>query len=264
MTNYRWIFCGSLLNRITNKDRLFQGDYTLDPYQKCDLGCRYCDASEDTVYIKSNAAKLLKEEIKEIKRGTVIVGSTVDPYQMVEKKQRITRELLRILTDHGLPFHVLTKSGLILRDLPLISESKNARITISLSTINKKITKVLEPFAASPEKRFNVVKKLSEEGIQAGVAIMPVLPVITDEDLETIIEEAKNAGAKHIIYATLQLKGEQKKRFFSTLETHFPEYLREYKRFYSRGYFPSNYTIGDKIRFYCDKYKIKKVFGSDL
>ncbi|KAA0007211.1 MAG: radical SAM protein [Thermoplasmata archaeon] len=264
MPDYKWISCKTLLNKITNKDRLFQGDYPLDPYQKCDLGCRYCDASEDTVYIKSSAAELLKKEVAEMDGGTVIVGSTVDPYQRVEKKERITRKLLRVLIDHGLPFHILTKSDLILRDLSLITESKDARVTVSLSTTNKKIAETLEPYASSPEERFNVIKKLSEKNVRVGAAIMPVLPMITDESLEEIIWKAKNAGAEYIVYAYLELKGEQKKRFFSTIERYFPGYLEGYKHLYGQGYLPLNYTLDDKIRVYCDKYNINTVFGGNL
>ncbi|HEC94956.1 MAG TPA: radical SAM protein [Thermoplasmatales archaeon] len=256
MVNYRWIRCRFLLNRITNRDKLFHGNYTLDPYQKCDLGCRYCDASEDTVYIKSNAFEVLQSEITRFSKGTVIVGSTVDPYQRIERKQKVMPGVLKLLVEHNFPFHILTKSDLVFRDIQVIGESEDAYVTVSVSTMDKEKAKMVEPFAPSPEKRFKILEQLMNQGVSAGVAVMPILPFITEESLGYMMERAKDAGAEYVIYGYLELKGEQRKRFLSTLETHFPEYVNKYKVLYSGSYTPVGYRIDDQIKSYCKSYKL--------
>jgi len=256
MVNYRWIMCRFLLNRITKEDKFFHGSYTLDPYQKCDLGCWYCDASEDTVYIKSNASEVLQGEITWFSKGTIIVGSTVDPYQRIERKQRMMPDILKLLIEHKFPFHILTKSDLVLRDINVIGESEDAYVTVSVSTMDEEKAKMIEPFAPSPEKRFKTLEQLMNQGVSAGVAVMPILPFITEESLGYMMEKAKDAGAEYIIYGYLELKGEQRKRFLSTLETHFPEYVNKYEVLYSASYTPVGYQIDDQLETYCKNYKL--------
>ena len=95
---YKYAKYNTLLNKITNKDNLFVGNYTIDPYQNCEFGCRYCDSTFDNIiYIKSDSLQLLEKEIKKIEKGMIIVGSVVDPYQEAEKKHKITRKLLKII-----------------------------------------------------------------------------------------------------------------------------------------------------------------------
>ena len=134
---YKQIKVDSILNRITSKDNLFLGDYTIDPYQNCEFGCSYCDSSFDkTIYIKTNASEILNEELKNNKNGRIIVGSVHDPYQNIEKELKITRELLEIIKENGFSCHILTKSDLILRDLDIISNIKDCLVTISIISLN--------------------------------------------------------------------------------------------------------------------------------
>ena len=115
---YRHARYDSLLNRISDRDLLFVGDYTLDSYQNCEYGCKYCDSAlNKTVYVKTNAVELLKKEIEKIAKGTIIVGSVHDPYQKAEKNYGTTRNLLKIIEQHDFPCHILTKSNMIFKDI---------------------------------------------------------------------------------------------------------------------------------------------------
>src|SRR4030042_5238597 len=112
---YKNIQCSTLLNKITKKDKLFKGEYTLDPYQNCEFGCIYCDSTYDkTIYIKTNAIQQLEKEIKTIQKDTIIIGSVSDAYQKVEEKHKTTRNLLEIIKQNNFPCHILTKSNLVL------------------------------------------------------------------------------------------------------------------------------------------------------
>ena len=257
MVEYRWVSCDSIINQIVGEDRLFFGNYTLDPYQKCDIGCIYCDASDEVVYIKSNAIEILEREIERIGNGTVIIGSTVDPYQMIEKEQRLTQRVIDILVKQGIKFHILTKSDLVLRDLPLFRKYKNAGITISISTLNKTYAKTLEPNAPSPKKRLETIKKLSENGVNVGVAIMPVLPLITEVEIDEIIRLSKKAGARYLIYEYLELKGDYKEKFLSFVRKFIPQHFELYERLYENNYKPENYNIEKKIEVYCKKHNMR-------
>ena len=120
--NYKTIQCSFLLNKITRKDKLFNGEYTIDPYQNCEFRCKYCDSTQnDTIYIKDQIVNLLKNELKKTKKGRIIIGSTVDPYQETEKKYKNTRKTLEIIKQNNFPCHILTKSKLVLRDIDLLS-----------------------------------------------------------------------------------------------------------------------------------------------
>ena len=99
---YKQIQVDTVINKITNKDKLFKGDYTVDPYQNCEYGCRYCDSSFDkTIYIKNNALEIFEKEITQMQNGTIIIGSVHDPYQKTEEKHKLTRQILKIIKKHG-------------------------------------------------------------------------------------------------------------------------------------------------------------------
>ena len=256
MVEYRWVSFPSVITSITNPDMLFHGDYTLDPYQKCDMGCIYCDSSEGIVYIKSNVVEILSNEIDRVGNGTIIVGSVSDPYQRIESKEKLTQSIIKKLIDNNISFHMLTKSDLVLRDIDYMKEYKKVRITISISTMDNKISKIIEPNAPTPDKRLEVVKRLSETGIKTGVAIMPILPFITDKDVDRIVSKAKDNRASYIIYEYLELRGDNKDRFISFIDGHFPDVGRAYRELYRDGYKPKGYSIDENIRNLCKRYRI--------
>lgn len=257
---YKHINVYSLLNRIQKKDTLFSGDYTLDPYKNCEFGCLYCDSSfEKTIYIKQNAEEILEKELKTVEKGTIIVGSVHDPYQRIEEKTNLTRRLLHIIMKHGFDGHILTKSDLIIRDVDILSKIKNCKVTVSIISLNQDISQVFEKNVPPPEVRMKLVEKLNDHGIQAGVALIPLLPFIVEGELEEIIKYSKNHKSRHFLSEPLELKGDQKKQLMNVLKSFYPEYVEYYKKLYKNSYKPSmeyNNKINNQISFFCKKYKI--------
>jgi len=259
--NYKPIQCSFLLNRITTKDKLFNGNYTLDPYQNCGFGCRYCDSTYDeTIYIKTNAAQLLKKELKTTEKGTIIVGSVVDPYQKAEESYNITRNLLEIIEQYDFPCHILTKSNLILRDIDLLSKMNNCKATISITTLNPSVSDLFERDVPSPIERLETIKKLSERGIKTGLAVIPILPFIAEDEFENIVKSAKKHKAHYILHKHLELKGDQKNIFMKILEESYPNLVEKYEELYKDSYMPSDIfisKINSTIEKLCVKYKLK-------
>ena len=258
---YKTVKYSVLLNKITNPDNLFSGNYTLDPYQNCDLGCSYCDSTfSDTVCIKTNSVELLEKEIKETKKGTIIIGSVVDAYQKIEKQKNITRNLLKIFKKYDFPIHILTKSDLVLRDIDLLSEFTKPQVTISLTSLDKNVTNIFEKHVPTGLERLKIMEKLNNQGITAGIAIMPVLPFIVEDEFENIINEASKHKACYVLHKHLELKGDQKNIYYNILKEFYPDLIEKYKKLYGDSYQPDeNYIleIKDIIDKLCTSYKIK-------
>jgi DNA repair photolyase len=259
--NYKPIQCSFLLNRITTKDKLFNGDCTLDPYQNCGFGCKYCDSTfEKTIYIKTNAAQLLKKELETTKKGTIILGSVVDPYQKAEESYNITRNLLEIIKQYDFPCHILTKSNLILRDLDFLSKMNNCMATISITTLNQSVSDLFEKDVPSPIERLETIEKLSKIGIKTGLAVIPILPFIVEEELENIVKSAKEHKANYILYKHLELKGDQKNIFIEFLGKSYPNLVEKYEELYKDSYMPDEtyiFKINNTLKKLCNKYKLK-------
>lgn len=259
--NYKTIQCDFLLNKITQKDKLFHGDYTLDTYQNCEFGCKYCDsAQDDTIYIKDNIVQLLKNELKKTQKGTIIIGSTVDPYQEAEIKYQNTRKILEIIKQNHFPCHILTKSKILLRDIDLLSSMTNDIVSISLISLDEKISDIFETNLPSPLERLETVKTLHENGIQTGIAIMPILPFIIEDELEDIVKKAKEYKAMYIIHEYLELKGDQRQIFMNTLRRFKPELMKRYEQLYKDRYKPDKVyisKINKIIDSLCTKYGLK-------
>ena len=225
---HKEIECQSLLRRFTAPDKYFNGFYSVDVYQNCAFGCRYCDSSHNSlVYVCGNALKLLEKEVKDISPDRVIIGSVNDPYQPVEKSYNLVRKIISFLINEGFSVHVLTKSPLILRDLDMLTKSKDSIVTVSMISLDLQINHVFEPYAPSIQTRLMTVKKLHKKGIFCGIAIFPILPFLVDNELETIIKRCKNVGARYIISKHLELKGRQKQDFFTLLSKKYPFLLNK-------------------------------------
>lgn len=247
---YKTIRCSSLLNKITKRDDLFLGDYTIDPYQNCEFGCKYCDSSNtSTIYIKTNAPEVLEYELENSKKGRVIIGSVHDPYQNIEKDYQITRHILKVILKSGFSCHILTKSDLVLRDIDLISQIKNSFITVSLLSLDTKVSDVFEKNLLAPFERLKVVKNLSSFGIKSGVAVIPVLPYIVEHNFENIFIQANKYKAKYILHKYLELMGDQKDVFINCLKNFKFDIVKKYKKLYGGGYKPRDSYIKkiDKI-----------------
>ncbi len=251
----------SLLKKITTKDKLFDGNYTVDSYQNCEFGCSYCDSSIDkTIFVKTNTADLLKKELEKITKGVIIVGSVNDPYQNAEKNFKITRSLLEIIKQKNFSCHILTKSDLILRDIDILTEIDNCIVTISIISLKNSIFKIFEKNAPSTIKRLNVMKKLSDKGIKTGLAILPILPYLVEEEFENIIKSAKKQKAQYILYKPLELKGDQKTLFMDLLKNYKIDLVDKYKKLYKDNYFPDKkyiFQINKTLEKLCHVYSLK-------
>ncbi len=258
--NYKYINYNNLINRITKEDKLFHGDYIIDPYQNCEFGCKYCDSSyENVVYIKNSFLEKTREEIKNLPNGNIIIGSVIDPYQNIEKKLKLTRNLLKILKEYNFNIHILTKSDLILRDIDILSQIKNLNITLSIISLNKKITEFFEEKVPSPVIRLKIIEKMSEKGIKTGLAIIPILPFIIEEEIEDIIKLSLKHKSRYLLYKFLQLKGFQKNIFYHHLKHLDNSLVEKYENLYTDNYEPdTKYTkkINDEILMNCKKYGI--------
>lgn len=259
---YKQILCDSLTNEITAKDNLFIGDYTIDPYQYCEFGCRYCDSTvNDIIYIKANAVEVLENELEQRKKGRIIVGSVHDPYQNAEEKYKITRELLEVIERYDFSCHILTKSPLVLRDKDIISRMESSLVTVSIVSLDKQISKLFEKHVPLPKKRLQAMKALSENDIRTGLAVMPILPFIVENKFEELVESARDHNAQYVIHKHLELKGDQKTKYMNTIQENFPKLMEKYDELYEDSYMPNAAYISDinkSMEQWCKKYKIKK------
>ena len=260
---YKHIKTKILLNKVLTKDTLFCGNYTIDPYQNCEFGCKYCDSSLDkTIYIKSNAAEILNYELETTKKGRIIVGSVHDPYQKVEGEQKITRRLLEIIKDHGFSCHILTKSNLVLRDIDIISKIPDCLITLSIISLKESIYNLFEKNVCNTKIRLETIEKLNISGIKSGIAIIPILPFIVEEEFENIIKSSKNHKAKYLLHKHLELKGDQKTCFFDIIKKIDIDLPKKYDELYGDSFMPNDdyLTFQSKtISNLCEKYKIKNM-----
>jgi DNA repair photolyase len=258
---YKQIKVDTVINKITSKDNLFGGDYTVDPYQNCEYGCSYCDSSFDkTIYIKNNAPKIFEKEIKQIKNGTIIIGSVHDPYQKAEEKHELTKQILKIIKEHELSCHILTKSNLVLRDIDLISQIKESRVTVSITSQRPEIYQVFEKNVPKPDVRFKTIETLANHGINTGLALIPVLPYLIEPELEEIIKKAKQYKAGYLLYKHLELKGDQKNIFMDVLKKYYRNFINRYIELYAESYEPKvDYVKGlsTKLKILCKRHELK-------
>lgn len=257
---YRWISCRDLIKKIPTNDVIFGGKYIVDLYQKCDFGCVYCDAAEDVIYIKHNAPDVLAREIKNIEKGTVILGSATDSYQRIEERTELSRNILSILVKENFPVHVLTKSTLVERDIDIIKKG-DVSVTVSISTLDEKISKIIEPFAPPPGRRLDMVKRLKKEDIKVGLALFPFIPFISEIDIEHTIERISGSGANYLIFDVLELKGDVKERFFEALREFDDRICKELEEMYKEIYKPKGYKIDSSIKEICKKYGVRLGYG---
>jgi DNA repair photolyase len=278
MVKFKEIKSKTVLNRYKYRDNWFWCRYSLNPYRGCQFACNYCDAITEKylvhekvkdfsriIYAKTNAPELLKKETKKAKRDVVALSGVTDPYQPAERKYGLTRKILEILGDNGFPVLIGTKSDLVLKDVDILSEiSKKSWCAVftTIVTFNEKLLPLLEPFAPSPERRLEAVRKLNKAGVQAGVDFTPIIPHILDDDknIEEVIKRAAEAGAKYILPgAGMSLRSNQKVRFLELLEENWPELIEKYERLYRASESPAKeYAVGinRKAFEFCRKFNI--------
>jgi DNA repair photolyase len=251
----------SLLNRCTGVRMPFT--WTINPYRGCEFGCKYCYARythefmemrdgedfEQKIYVKQHAADLLRQELRRTKPGEEIaIGTATDPYQPAEKRYEVTRGILEELARHrGLELGIITKSNLVLRDLDLlktVAVHNRISVSVTVTTMDAKLARILEPRAPRPDLRMAAVCELNAAGVDAGVSCCPVLPGINDalKDLEKVVRAAAEAKAKHIFANPLFLKPCSAAVFLPFLEKEFPSLVASYRlRYAERAFLPKEY-----------------------
>lgn len=217
-------------------------DRSINPYRGCEHGCIYCFARpthafhdlspgldfESRLFAKPDAAALLRAELAKpgYEVRPIALGTNTDPYQPIEREWRITREVLEVLAETRHPLTITTKSDRVTRDLDLIAPMAAmglATVCVSVTSLDPKIAATVEPRAPHPERRLTAVRKLADAGVPVYVSIAPVIPAITDHEVERLIERAADAGARHAFFIPVRLPWEVAPLFKAWLAEHFPD-----------------------------------------
>ncbi|MBY0563478.1 MAG: PA0069 family radical SAM protein [Hyphomonadaceae bacterium] len=226
----------------TNDSPDISFDQSINPYRGCEHGCVYCYARPNHAYVglspgldfetrlfaKTNAAALLEDAFA--KPGytpkTIMLGGVTDIYQPTERSHKITRALLDVMERWRHPVALITKSQLILRDIDILArlaERGLAKAAISVTTLDRRIARVMEPRAAAPHRRIEAIRALADAGVPTTVMVAPIVPAINDAEIEAILEECAKAGAGAAGYVVLRLPHEIKDLFREWLHAHFPD-----------------------------------------
>ena len=220
-------------------------DRSINPYRGCEHGCVYCFARpshayqglspgldfETKLFAKPNAAELLRKELGAANYAprTMALGTNTDPYQPIEKRYRITRAILEVLEAAGHPVGIVTKSALVTRDIDILSRMADrglAKVAISVTTLDPKLARCMEPRAATPTKRLSAIRTLAEAGIPVTVLVAPVIPALNDHEIEGVLRAAYAAGAREAGYVLLRLPHELKGLVRDWLAEHYPDRMK--------------------------------------
>lgn len=250
VVRYFEIGCRSVLNR-TRPGMPFE--WSLNPYRGCEFGCRYCYARythefmelrdsaefEDKIYAKSNLQPILRRELKKIDgSGGIAIGTATDPYQPAERRFERTRSVLEVFAEqNGVALSITTKSDLVTRDIPLLTEiakRNSVSVNMTITTLDAHLARLLEPRAPRPGLRLKAVRALADAGIPVGVFPNPIMPLITDQEprLDSLAKAARDHGASYFGGGVLFLMPCSRRVFFPFVEQHFPHLLRRYRERY--------------------------------
>ena len=215
---------------------------SVNPYRGCEHGCVYCFARpshayldlspgldfETRLYAKTNAAERLRHELAKpgYVPAPIALGINTDAYQPIERRYRITRELLEVLAQCRHPVSLITKSALVARDLDLLAPMARERLVtvhFSITTLDNRLAAAMEPRATAPRGKLRAMQALAEAGVPVGVMVAPVVPMVTDREIEHILEAAHAHGARSAGYVLLRLPHELKQVWREWLELHYPE-----------------------------------------
>ena len=220
-------------------------DRSINAYRGCQHGCSYCYARpthaylglspgvdfETKIIVKANAAEVLRKELSRpgYRPAPLALGANTDPYQPVEQQQQVTRRILEVLAEFRHPVMITTKGALIARDIDLLAamaQDHLVSVMVSIASLEPEIARRMEPKAASPQRRLNLIRQLSAAGIPTGVIIAPIIPALTDHDIEKVLQLAKQSGACMASYVFLRLPLEVRDIFVEWLEAHYPDRAR--------------------------------------
>lgn len=233
----------TIITRNTSPDIPF--DRSINPYRGCEHGCIYCYARpshahvglsagldfESKLFAKPDAARLLKRELakENYNPKSIAIGTNTDPYQPIERKMRIMRQILEVLAEAKHPVGIITKSALVLRDIDILSQMAQdglVNVAMSITTIDRKLARAMEPRASTPTKRLEALEALNKAGIPTSVMIAPVIPGLTDFEIERILDSAHNVGVEQAGYILLRLPREVSPLFRDWLLRHYPDRYR--------------------------------------
>jgi DNA repair photolyase len=271
----------SLLNRCVSR-RTMPFTWTINPYRGCEFACKYCYARythefmemrdgldfERKIYVKEQAATLLRHDLRRVKPNEAIaLGTATDPYQPAERRYEVTREVLvEFSRQRGFELGIVTKSNLIVRDLELLQEvarTNQLSVHITITTLDVELARILEPRAPRPDLRLDAVRALRQAGLRVGVSCCPVIPGITDsaKDLEAVIRAAVEAGADYVFANPLFLKPCSAAVFLPFLQQNFPHLAENYRqRYHDRAFLPPAYAkrLAELVRRMRAKYDVTR------
>lgn len=237
MIKVREILCRTILS----PSKLPGCDYVINPYTGCQHGCVWCYARFMRAYTgheneewgsfvdaKINAPEILVKDIRRLKgKPTIFLSSVCDPYQPIERKYKLTRNCLEILSQFSFPMSILTQSKLVLRDIDLFRKFKDLDVGMSFITMDEEATRIFQPVTASPKERVTSLKKLRDEGIKTYIHLGPILPHFTDFDE---IFKATHHYVDAAMGETLNTRGENWTSLIKTLSKHYPQFLPQFKK----------------------------------
>ena len=229
----------SILSHNNSPDIPF--DVSINPYKGCEHGCAYCYARpthayldlspgldfETKIYTKPGAALLLKKEFDKpgYRPEVIALGANTDPYQPVERKLKITRQILKVLRQYRHPVTIVTKSALIERDIDILGDMAQrdlVQVAVSVTSLDKELSRRLEPRATAPHRRLQAIHRLHEHGIPVTVMFAPVIPMLNDNEVESVLTASHDAGARFAGYVMLRLPLEVKQLFQEWLQIQYP------------------------------------------
>src|SRR5215218_4207794 len=268
-------------------------DRSINPYRGCEHGCVYCFARpthaylglspgldfESKLFMKPDAPQLLERELSAAGYSprTIAIGTNTDPYQPIEKKYQVMRRILEVLDRFGHPVGIVTKSALVTRDIDILSRMANrnlAKVALSVTTLDPKLARVMEPRAATPSRRLDALRQLSEAGVPTSVMIAPIIPAINDAEIERILDAAAAVGVNGAGYVPLRLPLEVRDLFREWLMANFPDRYRhvfklvrdmhggkDYDSEFGKrqtGTGPMAWMIGRRFESACDKLNLNR------
>jgi DNA repair photolyase len=269
-------------------------DRSINPYRGCEHGCIYCFARpthaylglspgldfESKLFAKPEAPKLLERELAaaDYVPRTIAIGTNTDPYQPIEREHQIMRRILEVLDRYGHPVGIVTKSALVLRDLDILARMAKrnlVKVALSVTTLDPKLARVMEPRAATPQRRLEALRQLTAAGVPTSVMVAPVIPALNDSEMERILDSAAALGVKEAGYVLLRLPLEVRDLFREWLMANFPDRYRhvfkliretrggkDYDSTFGKrmtGGGPVAWMIGRRFEVACDKLGFNKV-----
>ena len=249
------IHAKTILRKHKKIDSWFLSHYGMNLYSGCFHNCMYCDGRSEgyhvdglfgeEIAVKINAIDVLRRELNPVRKRTplkrsfmMIGGGVGDSYQPVEKKYRLTQNVLQLMHDYRYPVHILTKSTLVERDSDIlkdINEQTRAIVSFSFSSVDDQLSSIVEPSVPLPSERLQTIARLKEKGITCGMFLLPVIPFISDttQKIDETLRQGKKAGIDFVVFGGMTLKeGRQKEYFFTFLKKYRPELIQKYSTIY--------------------------------